>query len=408
MLLSTKKDQGFTLIELSIVLIIIGVLLTMYLNIYKLWSESKDFYTVETNLDNALQAINNFRASGNQRYPCPADPNLTPADANFGREDCSLTVQPGQNAASDGVLVGMLPIYVYNNSDGSVDLSPENFVLLRSFVSNQYSYSSDISDPWNEHFIYAVTDNLTDISTFNTNLNVEYGSIKITDEFGNNTGGTNNNAHYAVASLGKDARCDIGRNIAERENCDNDSVFTAGILSTSDNLTNYYDDRIKFKRNEQSGIWRNLLSPSLTKVNDVTKMPELDGVVFIGDSAQYDQSAWNDTSPADPNNIRLDVAGNILSEDKVGARQICTNSGTIDEQCFQPESLFNLTCENTNPSDPPRYMRGVSLDRNGRLVPDCGPIEFANINQDCPVINGVRGYVQAIFTNGSGLRCERR
>jgi len=69
---SSRNSLGFTLVELSIVIIIFGVIATLYINMYRVWQESKNFYIVESNIDNAFQAISLFRAdSTNQRYPLP-------------------------------------------------------------------------------------------------------------------------------------------------------------------------------------------------------------------------------------------------------------------------------------------------------------------------------------------------
>lgn len=83
---SPHNDQGFTLVELAIVLIIIAFLtggLLMGITAQRATADNAD---VQRQLDNIREALIGF-AMSNGRLPCPANPALTSADASVGTED---------------------------------------------------------------------------------------------------------------------------------------------------------------------------------------------------------------------------------------------------------------------------------------------------------------------------------
>src|SRR5579885_1029832 len=77
--------RGFTLLELSVVLIIIAILSGLMVSIGKeKISEARDIQT-SNKLDKIEQALLAFRLK-NFRLPCPADRALLPSDANYGKD----------------------------------------------------------------------------------------------------------------------------------------------------------------------------------------------------------------------------------------------------------------------------------------------------------------------------------
>lgn len=81
-----RHHQGFTLVELAIVLVIIALLtsgLLMGITAQRASAENSD---AQRQLDNIREALIGF-AMANGRLPCPANPALTSADATVGTED---------------------------------------------------------------------------------------------------------------------------------------------------------------------------------------------------------------------------------------------------------------------------------------------------------------------------------
>ncbi len=83
-----RRQPGFTLVELAIVLVIVALLtsgLLMGITAQRASAENTD---AQRQLDNIREALLGF-AMANGRLPCPANPALTSADATVGKEDCS-------------------------------------------------------------------------------------------------------------------------------------------------------------------------------------------------------------------------------------------------------------------------------------------------------------------------------
>jgi len=194
-----------------------------------------------------------------------------------------------------------------------------------------------------------------------------------------------------------------GRNAAEIENCDGDASFVISLLSTSDNLNNFYDDWVRFRRSQSASIWQNVTSADPTSDNDVVKDTDLtNGVLYIGPRGSYDVAAVGNALGApgtNPPRIRLDVDGNILAEERIGADLLCMGTTA---NCFEPDSLYDLDCPDTA-GGVAQYMRGVAIVGN-RLVPDCGDIEFVDAFRTCP---NTDGRVRIMYSNGDPPVCER-
>jgi prepilin-type N-terminal cleavage/methylation domain-containing protein len=85
------SPEGFTLLELSIVILVVGVLLTPLLRLYQTYQieeltrKTKEHITVATNGIGIFNPL---------RLPCPADRSLPPSDPAYGFEVCDLALIP--------------------------------------------------------------------------------------------------------------------------------------------------------------------------------------------------------------------------------------------------------------------------------------------------------------------------
>ncbi len=226
-----NNKQGFTLLEIAIVLVLIGLVLAPAIAIYKNYRIDKDWTETEEKLDIAVNELGGFR-SIYSRYPCPASQTAVPGDANYGFEDCSINPAGScingictysSNISGQFVLVGALPFKTLN-------------------LQESESYDTQLN-----RFKYAVTRDLTVSSTFT----MSGGGIGIIDKTGASIIDLEDTAHFVILSHGpnkisgytraglQSAICTTSPAL-EQENCDANSVFLSG------EKDNNFDDRIKF------------------------------------------------------------------------------------------------------------------------------------------------------------------
>ncbi|AZL15820.1 hypothetical protein [Rickettsiales endosymbiont of Stachyamoeba lipophora] len=99
-MLSRAQIKGFTIIEIGIVLVIIGILIGGLLKASTGQLEITRYNQTLQKLQIIHHALESF-VMINQRLPCPADASLSPTNTNYGVENCSGTLSAG---------VAMLPI----------------------------------------------------------------------------------------------------------------------------------------------------------------------------------------------------------------------------------------------------------------------------------------------------------
>ena len=122
-------QSGFTLVEIAIVLLIVGILLGYTVALFPRQQELKQYRAVERQMDQVIEAIIGF-AQVNGRLPCPAQPDAA------GIEDTAL--------------VG-IDIVGCNNYGGFV---PVNTLGL----DGRFNADSLLIDPWGNPYRYYVTD----------------------------------------------------------------------------------------------------------------------------------------------------------------------------------------------------------------------------------------------------------
>jgi len=81
-----KSSPGFTLVEMAIVLLIIGLALGMVLNVTRSMRDTKNRQLVVSKLSTLDTALANFVAQ-NKRLPCPANGTIASGAANAGMEN---------------------------------------------------------------------------------------------------------------------------------------------------------------------------------------------------------------------------------------------------------------------------------------------------------------------------------
>jgi prepilin-type N-terminal cleavage/methylation domain-containing protein len=226
----SKSKHGFTLIELCIVLIISGLLLTAGLRAFNIYLRQQQVSETKSNIAAIQEALDGY-AQANGHYPCPAPIDAAPDTAGYAAAtNCAAAAGSGiaevTGRGGRKVRIGAIPVRTLGLSD------------------------SYMTDGWSRRYTYAVTQKLA-TSTPATFDNAD-GGITIRDAAGNAV--VNGTAHYALISHGPDGK---GAYAAEgglfmpcnaepgqdQANCDNASaafVVTASRATAAGN--GHYDD----------------------------------------------------------------------------------------------------------------------------------------------------------------------
>jgi alpha-tubulin suppressor-like RCC1 family protein/type II secretory pathway pseudopilin PulG len=255
----SKREQGFSLIELSILIAVMGILAASLLSVAKTKVEDKDYTASETRLEEIENALL-LNVNKNGRLPCPADPTAALGGASFGVEsDCT--------AAASGGLTDILPSGgVSGNDDIRVGMVPVRALGL----PNDYAF-----DEWGSRLTYVTIKKLasaTEYASFTTTLT--NGVITVEDENGTQLTGadTTDIVSYVVLSHGKDKKgaytksgvaagtaCDDGTSALDIGNCDwggsapDNSTFVVTEIHDEARDSNYFYDVIAYREYAETG-----------------------------------------------------------------------------------------------------------------------------------------------------------
>ena len=300
----TRADHGFTALELSLVLIIFGIVTVTVMSAFMLYTKQQSMAKTTDSLDNSESALIEYVANFGV-YPCPSNQALPPTDANYGRErrvvagdDSSACINtlppvpgedsPDPDAVADMVLIGGIPFK-----------SIEERLLANGIMYSEFG-DYDTTDGWGRKLTYAVSQNLTETDTYND----FYGAINVVDENdvslmdeaeldangnnilepsedrnGNGVRDQGRYAHFTLISHGENGRGARTRQgtivdncvfavaipappppgtstVNELENCDNniDGKFLSGLRN--DNNNSFNDDIVKYAFAENANLWR--------------------------------------------------------------------------------------------------------------------------------------------------------
>lgn len=417
-----NRIRGFTLIEMSIVVTIAGLLLAAWIQAYDRYLISKSAEETKEKMDMIDDAMSEFYGR-NGRYPCPADPSLDPGHPSYGLEQCRNAPFIGEPCAPlnvdlfdpkivcgdafgrdadnadgdnnpatgrDPVLIGALPIMTLVNNKQDVD------------ILAKHGY-----DGWENKFTYLVSEYMADPSLIvETPANVALGAIDLIDENSRSITQPASSAHWVLISHGRNGMGAITRDgedlggcfnsvttlplppatnsigtagvSPEMENCDNtDAIVVKGLQYHTDD-DNSYDDIVYFKASGSQSLWSfSLFSPT-------------------GEAWYYNTNLGDvgveTTDPADA----LDVVGNFHAEGRFEA------SGNAMGHYCDPSETYCVDVTYFSDStydDCPDGEAAVGIENNTLI---CKPVAFtAPVSQTCPAGE----YVYAISNLGNIL-CE--
>ena len=380
-MIHSSQKNGFSLIELSVALIIIGLImgpLFTYLNLY--YKEKAQRETME-NLNNVSMALSQyFKDTGH--YPCPAPIDLGPRDSAAGTEgECSAensgttTRQRRPGSCRNGICT----VSGHDNLEGFDQFEDINQNIKIGGIPYRalgIPYEQTI-DGYGNKITYAVTERYATPEN-----EIHLGAISIRDISGNSVVNPEGSGQFILVSHGEDGKgaftkegvqvgldCDP-RDGADAENCDLDGEFLAGRLASVPGRT-YYDDIVYYKMFGDSLLWQ--VSPfNETNIYNSTK-----GNVGIG---------------TDNPREKLDIDGNMRTLGKINAASLCDANG---ENCFSPSVIGGLGMRCTR-----RNFVMVGIEN---ASPVCAPMAISGMgNSECPEDEFLAG-----FTTGGDAICRR-
>ncbi len=375
-----QNNNGFTLLEIAIVMVLIGLVIAPAIALYQNYRIDKDWTETEEKLNIAVNELGGFR-SIYSRYPCPASQTAMPGDANYGFEDCSIN--------SAGSCVNGVCTYSSNIAGQFVTVGALPFKTLNLQESESY-------DTRLNRFRYAVTRDLTVSSTFT----MSGGGIGIIDKTGTSIIDQPDTGHFVIISHGDNkiggyTRAGLQSAICtaaptdEQENCDADGVFLSG------EKDNGFDDRIKFFSSIMPTEWQ----ISATN-NDEIHLKNINSFAVGADTATDLSTAEAVTVKTSPSS-----SGTVRASGSFYSATLCEEGANDPVDCFAPRLIAGslnddgtrLEAETTGGSGMSCYRPSTGEDgflvriENGQAI--CEDEIFAS----CPTGSFIKG----VDANGS-------
>ena len=316
-----KRTAGYTLVELSIVLVVAGVIVATAAEAYRIYLKDQQWSTTVNNSELAVNALDGFLARYG-RYPCPARLDAVRTDADYGMEgDCSATgaTVPVGTCAS-GVCVEETQRTDLGTPAPRIRRGALPFRILN--IPEQKAI-----DGYNTRLQYVVTESLTQTTSYNN----AQGGISIIDERPQSVIAVPDSAHFVVFSTGADRAgayskqgqlvnpCNTGT--LDAENCNTDATNLKAIYRLARQGAAagaaHFDDILRFYSSVNTPLWRTTDQNGL----DISTMDSADAV-GIG------------MNPGTGN--KLEINGQVKSTDRINTGMICDPLGA---DCFTVEKI---------------------------------------------------------------------
>lgn len=308
-----QSESGFSLIEVAIALIVIGLLMTPILHTYNLYIKSRQL-SISQGVTNVVNSALIKYVEKHDAYPKPANPSIAQGNPNFGTANTAAAGWPVCTATSTVVCQTSTNTY----GGGTVLVGDVPFATLGLPFKS-------ILDGYNRKLTYAVTLPLTVAGSFDNGI----GAIEVVDSTGTSIyTGTSPRSHFVVVSHGENTdgaftlggvrsnACGTNATGLDFENCNNDGLFRNNINTTKGLLmrnyatgSTYFDDFVKTTNTIVSGLW-NYIPNSAQKMQSSNL-----GNVYVGACA---------TTPCIPKS-HVDVNGDVRGN-KILTARICNKT----------------------------------------------------------------------------------
>ncbi len=243
-----KQNLGFSLVEMSFIIVGFALVLTAVVSTEKVTQERQSYTHTDDTLERVEEAISYYFA-GNGSLPCPASLEDAPNSANYGKStDCSDTTAPAGTSHRDNgtgasdeyqLRVGMIPTRTLG--------LPDSYAL----------------DSWGNRLSYAMIRQLgIDKTTYDSYEPSQTTDLfQIRDEAGTILYGRDEKeiVGYVIISHGKDRKgahtkqvdtegIDCGDQTIDKANCDTDKIFVAAAINDRTSGADYYYDFVRWNK----------------------------------------------------------------------------------------------------------------------------------------------------------------
>ena len=404
---SYSNSKGFTLIELSIVLLITGIISIPLLNLYSNYLKEEKIKITKENIDKVSIGIS---LSSPIRYPCPSNRALPQTNPNYGEDVCAIagfTLAGVPNCvagAEQGICKAPGLRDTVEDPDNIIGNNNE-FVLIGGIplkiggTAIAGISGGDAVDGWGNRLSYATSFTSSRFNRTEGFTRFKSGVVTAVDEWGNNTAGSNGDGHFIIYSHGQNGsgaytyagvrgNCVVGT--AEGENCDGDSTFSIALSQYGGTMQ--YDDYAFLQTENSSNLWQVVTDPGSgnSPTSHIASIP-------IG------KIGINMTNPglAPPAGIdvRLDVNGNIRAS-SIRSKEICQRNGTNCLFVDDSREFFSQRNPTVNIINDCADGEVITSIGNSRVTCTKAAVQFQGAQILCPATT----WVEQILTNGS-IRC---
>lgn len=371
-----KNQKGFTLIEIAISMVVLGIIAVVAIYYYNQYKKEQAIEQTDRAITKTLNALGGFR-SVYGRYPCPAPYDAVAGDADYGREDCTISAV---GTCTNGVCTDI--------SSRTVGTLPSPHYVLRGTIPfrSMNIQEDDIYDGYGQRLTYAVTQVLTDSSTYNR----AQGGISIIDENGDNVVEPAGAAHFVIVSHGENQTGGYNRAGTqtggcpaaadpEGENCDADATYRAALKN------NNFDDKLRYFSSIEPQEWQR------ASTNQQNIHLRTGSMIAIGADASTNLTSAEEVEifGANPDEGILEADGGLVT-----SSQICEYDGTgTAADCFPSRLIAGQIASGEGMSCPAgEFMTGI---QNG------APVCVAEVYVSCPEGN----FISGINADGS-IKCD--
>ncbi|HRC25864.1 MAG TPA: hypothetical protein PKX87_00340 [Alphaproteobacteria bacterium] len=406
-------EAGYTLIQVAIALVVIGVLSTPLIASYNLYTREQQTVKSVERIQGAVATIQNFRDMYGY-YPCPAPMKTPRGVVGYGaatncRTNAAITaLAPGQCDVALGICVEQSIRATLTNRRVLVGTIP-----FRTLQMDE----EEAFDSYGARLLYAVTESMTDDQSVDDTI----GGIAVRKASGTPLLIPDGSAAFFIASPGPTLMGGYGVNgtlmtpcttvTADQENCT--VGFETGTMASPNSIyvsdvathrpgTGFFDDQVSFFANTLNALWRRLPGDP-EAVEDLSPKD-------VGMGRNLNPSVRLDIAPvgSETDTLRARPVTNalgVLVDSGLHVGQVCDENGA---NCFDPKVLGGDPGVATDPLDgtggmecstPGQYIIGIA---NGAAL--CGAIA-ARCPPATPVLRRVTGSGNLVCTGTPQPSC---